>query len=109
VSRARVMARTRKEDRDRLMGKTPAELAANVVGLGEAMARDAARFETGQDAVRTDATNIANGWTDKGLQKLRESEAHHLAHARADLVAICDEMRKRIDHLLSGKDIGSGR
>lgn len=35
--RAKVLVRARREDRERLVGKTPEELAANVVGVGEEM------------------------------------------------------------------------
>ena len=102
MAKAKVLVRTRKEYREILVDKTPEDLAKNVVGLGESMLRDAARFETLR-ASRTTHNAGMDHATD------RKFEAHHLAHARADLLAICDEMRLRIDHLLAGNDIGSGR
>lgn len=97
--RSKVLARTSKEYRGYLEGKSPQSLAENVTGIGESMAREAARFETMRATIQAGMDP----------QTSRKFEAHHLAHARADLLAICDEMRLRIDHLLAGKDIGCGR
>lgn len=93
--RAKVLVRAKREDRERLVGKTPEELAANVVGVGEEMARDHRRVETIRQA------------DPQAFGASREHEARMLASARADLMAICDEMRARIDHLLAGKGIGA--
>lgn len=105
MTRARVLARTRKEDRDRLVDKTPKELAENVVGIGEHMVREAGRIADAKDRAEAGKHPAFGAST---LDGLRQHEAFLLAHARAELVAICDEMRARIDHLMSGKDIGDG-
>lgn len=103
------MARTRKEDRDRLVGKTPKALAENVCGIGEHMAREADRAADARDRAMADPTRAGTLYKEGALQSLRVNEAHVLAHSRAELLAVCDEMRARIDHLLAGKDIGDGR
>jgi hypothetical protein len=97
VTRAKVLVRAKREDRERLVGKTPEELAANVVGVGEEMARDVRRIATLRDTAPD------------SMGASLEREAWMLSHARADLLVICDEMRSRINHLLDGRPIGTGR
>jgi len=64
------------------------------------MKRDARRQTDHRARVEVDSFG-----REHALRLCRESEARQLAFERAELLAICDEMRARIDLLLAGKDI----
>lgn len=99
MPRAKVLVRAKQRDREALVGLTSEGLSQHVIQIGQNMSRDA------RDAARERAS-AATGRSRSSAVALREMEARRIAYERAELMIVCDEMRKRIDTLLAGGEIG---
>lgn len=96
-----MLIRATREDRATLVGLTSAALADRVREIAEHMARDA-RHAAGERASQ------AAGRSRSSIAAIREMEAWRLAFERKELIVVCDELRKRVDSLLRGVDLGEG-